>query len=74
MQAARPELIAGYLHNQPLSDAEGQALMPVSPALMAINPVVCSTRPHVTPHSPLRTLSLREAVHLPRVTAGGERC
>lgn len=74
MQAAGPELIAGYLHNQPLSDAEGQALMPVSPALMAINPVVCSARPHVTPHGPSRSLRLREAVHLPRVTPGGERC
>lgn len=38
MQAAGPELIAGYLYNQPLSAAEGQALTPVSPALMAIDP------------------------------------
>lgn len=41
MQAAGLDLVTGYLPNQPLSDAAGQALGPMGPALM--------THPHVTP-------------------------
>lgn len=61
MQAAGLDLVTGYLPNQPLSDAAGQALRPMGPALM--------THPHVTPErSPSWTPKFREAVHLPRIT------
>ena len=54
-------MVTGYSCNQPLSDAAGQALRPMGPALM--------THPHVTPEcSPSQMLKFREAVHLPRVT------
>lgn len=45
MQAAGPDLVTGYLPNQPLSDAAGQALRPMGPALMTHPPCDTGTQP-----------------------------